>query len=311
MPNDDESARAMPEPTPSLAGHQMLSIRAIDVRPGDITDRHGDWCTVDRNDDSTEGETSTRSIMVTTADDRTWTVHIIASEHLAILRPPKPNEQPTLADAYMPDGVQFNFDGLRDFFHRAVTYALPHATGSRDGWRTASVEELAERMTNFLVAGIGPALSREAVEGGVKAARQFLADERAKAEKAKGAEHDSLSYGESVTSWHEVRLFDGPDLFEGDKIVRQWEVTHPDECRTLPPGALCWFYADEARGRLRGQFPDEVGAYRVRGETRIVGGHEEPDYEDVLVFEPLPHSGTHDPSTCGVCAGAYKPRVDE
>jgi hypothetical protein len=91
-----------------------------------------------------------------------------------------PVEQATLADAYNADGVQLDFEALRAYFRREVAYALPHATGSREGWRTASVEDLAEWIANFLTAGVAPAISREAVEGGVKVARQYLADERAK-----------------------------------------------------------------------------------------------------------------------------------
>jgi hypothetical protein len=97
----------------------------------------------------------------------------------------EPNEQPTLADAYKPDGITLDFDALRDYFRRGVTYALPHATGSLDGWRKASVDQLAEWMADFLTAGISPTLSNEAVRNGVKVARQFLADERAKAQAAK------------------------------------------------------------------------------------------------------------------------------
>ncbi len=88
--------------------------------------------------------------------------------------------QPVLDTLYNPDGITLDFDALRDHLRRAVAYALPHATGSYEGWRTASVKELAEYMADFLTAGISPAISREAVEGGGKVARQFLADERAK-----------------------------------------------------------------------------------------------------------------------------------
>jgi len=90
------------------------------------------------------------------------------------------NEQVTLDAIYAADGVRFDFEALRRYFRDAVTYALPHATGSSEGWRTASVEHLAEWMTNYLTAGITPTLSNLAVESGVQVARQFLADERAK-----------------------------------------------------------------------------------------------------------------------------------
>lgn len=91
------------------------------------------------------------------------------------------DEQPILANAYAPDGIQFDFDALRSHFRRAVAWGLPHATGSSDGWRAASVDDLSEWFANYLTAGVSPTLSEEAVRNGVKVARQFLADERAKA----------------------------------------------------------------------------------------------------------------------------------
>lgn len=90
------------------------------------------------------------------------------------------DEQPTLDAIYNADECTYDFTALRDYFRRAVPYALTHATGSSEGWRTASVEQLAEWMTDFLTAGITPTLSNEAVNSGVKVARQFLAAERAK-----------------------------------------------------------------------------------------------------------------------------------
>ena len=90
------------------------------------------------------------------------------------------DEQPTLDASYNADECTYDFAALRDYFRRAVPYALTHATGSSEGWRTASVEQLTEWMTDFLTAGITPTLSSEAVNSGVKVARQFLADERAK-----------------------------------------------------------------------------------------------------------------------------------
>lgn len=90
------------------------------------------------------------------------------------------DEQPAIDAIYNAEECTYDFKALRDYFRRAVPYALTHATGSTEGWRTASVEQLAEWMTDFLTAGISPVLHNEAVESGVKVARQFLADERAK-----------------------------------------------------------------------------------------------------------------------------------
>jgi len=89
-------------------------------------------------------------------------------------------EQTVLDHLYATDGVQLDFEALRAYFRREVAYGLPHATGSSEGWRKASVEDLAEWFANFLTAGISPAISEEAIKGGVKVARQYLADERAK-----------------------------------------------------------------------------------------------------------------------------------
>lgn len=91
------------------------------------------------------------------------------------------DERVTLDTAYLADDPnQLDFDRLRSHFRRELAYALPHATGSYDGWRKASVEELAEWITTFLVAGIAPTLHEHAVESGMLAARRYLADERAK-----------------------------------------------------------------------------------------------------------------------------------
>jgi hypothetical protein len=101
---------------------------------------------------------------------------------------------------------------------------------------------------------------------------------------------EHLSSGESVTSWHTVRLFDGPGLFDPDVVVRQYEDQHPAECHALPAGAACWFAQLEQRSRTGEwppEWPTEVGTYRVRGTTRIVGGFEEPDYADILEVEPV------------------------
>lgn len=96
------------------------------------------------------------------------------------LIPEQSSERPTLNAIYNADECTYDFEALRDYFRRAIPYALTHATGSTEGWRTASVEQLTEWMTDFLAAGITPTLSSEAVNSGVKVARQYLAAERAK-----------------------------------------------------------------------------------------------------------------------------------
>lgn len=69
-------------------GYLMLTMPAHQVQPGDIIALSDDWCTVERNDDSTEGETSTRSILVAgRADGHMRSLGILASVGVAVLRP--------------------------------------------------------------------------------------------------------------------------------------------------------------------------------------------------------------------------------
>jgi hypothetical protein len=95
------------------------------------------------------------------------------------------------------------------------------------------------------------------------------------------AHDEPLGCGESVTAWHTIRIFDGPDLLEPEKIVRQYEAYHPDECRTLPPGAACWLH----HAPMREHWPTQPGSYRIRIETVITGGIEEPDWDSFLIAE--------------------------
>lgn len=93
-------------PTPNLAGHQLLTVRAIDVRPGDLLAGLGEWCTAGRNDDSTEGETSTRSIVLVPLDgSEPRPLHILAGETVSILRPITSWTDPNTGDAYDLTGV--------------------------------------------------------------------------------------------------------------------------------------------------------------------------------------------------------------
>lgn len=68
-------------------GYLMLTVPAHHVRPGDIIGGIGGWCTVHANDDSTTGETSTRSILLAdNADGSLRTLGILAVENVAVLR---------------------------------------------------------------------------------------------------------------------------------------------------------------------------------------------------------------------------------
>lgn len=84
-------------------------------------------------------------------------------------------------------------------------------------------------------------------------------------------------------AWHELRLFSGPALLdEGD--VDQHELTHPEQCRTLPPGAACW-----AEHRpFRWWWPTAHGTYRIRPEDVLTGGGEDgPEYQTTLRVQVL------------------------
>jgi len=96
-------------------------------------------------------------------------------------------------------------------------------------------------------------------------------------------DEEFFSCGESVTAWHTIRIFDGPDLFEPHRIVRQYEELHPAECAALPAGAACWLH----HAPMKEQWPTEPGTYRIRIETRITGGYEEPDYDSFIVAESV------------------------
>lgn len=89
-----------------------------------------------------------------------------------------------LGSVYVTDDqTRYDFDALRDYFRRAVTCGLQHATGSLEGWRTASVEQLADSLADHLTAGVTPVMSETIVKGGVKVAAHIIASERAKAAK--------------------------------------------------------------------------------------------------------------------------------
>lgn len=79
------------------------------------------------------------------------------------------------------------------------------------------------------------------------------------------------AFCEGQCAWHTLQIRDVPDSFTGDRA----EVTCPDECRQLPPGAVCW-YVHEPR---RAEWPTEPGTYRIRPYHHTVQRGEDGDVE--------------------------------
>jgi hypothetical protein len=80
-------------------------------------------------------------------------------------------------------GEDMTWEKVRAHLHAAVLHELPryggHARGGgindREAWRQASPEQLAENITTFAMAGIGPVLTGEQVDSGLRLIRAVLA----------------------------------------------------------------------------------------------------------------------------------------
>ena len=112
-----------------LTGYRMLTIPAYSVQPGDLLgDLHGTWNTATRNDDSTEGETSTRDIVLVPLDGSDpHTLGILAMEQVAVLRP-APTATATTDQAAAQTAVDALTQAIKllnqvatDMNHRAAT----------------------------------------------------------------------------------------------------------------------------------------------------------------------------------------------
>lgn len=68
-------------------GLAMLTVPAHELRRGDQLPLSGQWCTVGRNDDTTDGETGTRALTLTAADGQVRVWDVLASQPVAVLRP--------------------------------------------------------------------------------------------------------------------------------------------------------------------------------------------------------------------------------
>jgi hypothetical protein len=93
---------------------------------------------------------------------------------------------------------------------------------------------------------------------------------------------------EQATAWHQVRLYRGLHPFDAVETLL-CEITHPDECQALPPGAVCWVERDPHRDG----WPTEPGRYRIRLVDQLTGGDEDgPQYMTALDVEPIPDNTT-------------------
>lgn len=83
--------------------------------------------------------------------------------------------------------------------------------------------------------------------------------------------------------WHTLIRTIEPDLLTGE-IGPAYQLLHPEECRYLPPGAVCWATHDA----MNESWPVRNGRYRIRPVTQCTGGYEEPEYQTFLEIEPEP-----------------------
>jgi|GEM_PF-5776744 len=94
-----------------------------------------------------------------------------------------------------------------------------------------------------------------------------------------------LRVEESEFAWHTVRIFTGRHPFD-DVECRQFEVTHPEQCVELPPGAQCWFDLD----RRSDWWPGELGIWRFRPVEEVIGGDEDgpevAEFFQIQAFDP-------------------------
>jgi hypothetical protein len=142
---------------PTIPGLHMLTVPAHELRRGDIIARNDDWCTVARNDDSTEGETSTRSILLDTDDGRTWTLGIIATAQVAVLRLDGPSPVLTVHHWLdcLPDQVRARIApdlAESELYRAAPAAALRLLATVRDERVFEHVGELAINWTTLLAA---------------------------------------------------------------------------------------------------------------------------------------------------------------
>lgn len=89
---------------------------------------------------------------------------------------------------------------------------------------------------------------------------------------------------EGATAWHDLHLYLGPHLIDPGETTLV-SIGHPDECRALPNGAVCWVNHTP----LRESWPTELGRYRIRLIDYVDGGDEGgPNIVTALEVEPVP-----------------------
>ncbi|WP_194908089.1 hypothetical protein [Catenulispora rubra] len=78
---------------------------------------------------------------------------------------------------------------------------------------------------------------------------------------------------EAELAWHTVRRFTDMHPIDNYKALF-YEVTHPEQCHYLPPGAVCWF----DHNNRSDQWPAGEGTCRMRPVEHEIGGDEDGPY---------------------------------
>lgn len=136
------------------------------------------------------------------------------------------SERDALSRAAAEEAESMTWEKVREHLHAAVLHELPRIGGhdrggsvsDRDAWRQASPEQIAENITTFAMAGIGPVLMREQIDNGLRLLRAVLV----KAELDPAA----LDWHQSVPSCQRCGVRGGTLLdvgVRGSTVIRECE----------------------------------------------------------------------------------------
>jgi hypothetical protein len=135
-------------------------------------------------------------------------------------------ERDSLSRVTAEEAESMAWEKVREHLRAAVVYGLDHYGGharggsiaDRDAWRAATPENLAEAITTFAMAGIGPVLTREQIDNGLVLLRAVLA-------KA-GIDPATLDWHQSVPSCQRCGVRGGTLLdvgVRGSTVIRECE----------------------------------------------------------------------------------------